>query len=290
MERIERIELLQSLKLVEQKSNVPFSMRKQLRLPQFVGSVTLSEWACYLHAVYGERIRLNANERLDIQQFQILYIKQLKLCGVNLSDYSLPRAIHRRKGCCIPPGTIQLNGPRPGHVHKTYASRKWIEITHCTRGLTEAGYWMYALRGSGVFVNVGRTIVFDRHGDALRKVVAPRGICQSKGCADHRVGGKDSFWKTMHPLCATLRANGYNSVQFRRSEWSPLPMELFLTDLSGTHTCGPTLGLVHANLTLRSGYRATRPLTCNPHERCTHPFPKYTSISTLRSSSYTPTS
>jgi hypothetical protein len=246
-------------------------------LPRFTGEVTSAEWACYLRSVYGERVCLGPSETIDLSRFQILYVPFMQQCGLNVSKFHLPgvaRPYVPSKGdrCCTPKGAIRLNvGHKPLRRHAAHTNNTWVEVTHCARGLIEAGFWLYALRGSGVFVNIGRTTVFSQHREALRSVLAPLGVCKSSQCVDYHVGGRDDFWKTMHPLCATMRARGFDSVQFSFSETWLLPMELFLTGFSGTHTCGPNAGRSDNLLVLRSGYRATRPLACDTSARCLSP-------------------
>jgi hypothetical protein len=232
-------------------------------LPSAVDPASSVHWACYLRAVYNE----TPNVVVNIRNFQLVYVPQMLRCGLDVTNYYLPaRSV---ADSTTQEGVIRFNLQRT--KHRAHANHSWVEITHCTRGLVEAGYWMYALKGSGVFVNIGRTAVFRTHGDALQRVVAPLGICRSSNCIDHHVGGIDEFWKTMHPLCNQLRLQGFDSVQFEYSEGKLRPMELFLTRLSGTHTCGPVKHKVDNHLALRTGYRATVPLTCDPMKYCVCP-------------------
>ena len=251
-------------------------------LPRFVGEVLQPSWACYLARVYGEPVRLRANEELDVSKFEILYLPALASCGIDVQRYLLPglrwpySTESSDKRCCLPRGAIRLNGALTLGPRRLFFAalpeQSWVEITHCSRGLVEAGYWAYAQRGSGVYMNTGRTIGFDQHRAALRGVLAPTGACHSTGCNDSRVGGRDDFWKTMHLLRTELEARGYDSVQFLRSEVYGLsPMELFLTGVSGTHVCGPSAGSVDSRLLLRSGFRASRVFRCDPQANCTVP-------------------
>ena len=45
-------------------------------------------------------------------------------------------------------------------------SDKWIEITHCCCDFDNNGYFFYVAVGSGIWYNVGKTIVFPDHIDA----------------------------------------------------------------------------------------------------------------------------
>lgn len=250
-------------------------------LPRFIGKILDRKWACYLEHVYGESVLLRAGEVLDVSKFEILYTHILSECDINVEVYKLPgrkppySPSSGRKRCCTPKGAIHFNSVLTlgyGQFFAPLPEHTWVEITHCTRGLVEAGYWVYALRGSGVYMNTGRTIGFDQHGAALRGVLAPKGLCRSVRCNDFHVGGRDDFWKTMHPLHTEMSRRGYNSVQFLRPEvYRKTPMELFFTGVSGTHVCGPNVWRVHSGLHLRTGYRASRPFSCDPHANCTTP-------------------
>ena len=162
-------------------------------LPRLVNPATSVEWSCYLNAIYGEIPRQNVN----IASFDLLYVPQLGQCGINISKYDLPTRLmpyitSNGGRCCTPKGTIRIN---IGITHyRVNANNTWIEITHCARGQTEAGFWMYAQKGSGVFVNLGQTAVFLSHRDALQRVLDPLGMCRSPKCNDYRVGGRDNFW------------------------------------------------------------------------------------------------
>jgi hypothetical protein len=48
-----------------------------------------------------------------------------------------------------------------------YANGTWAEVTHCGGSKFETlGVWHYGFRGSGLFLNVGKTIAFENHQDA----------------------------------------------------------------------------------------------------------------------------
>jgi len=52
---------------------------------------------------------------------------------------------------------------------KPAADGSWVEITHCGGGWNEKhAHWMYVARGSGLYVNVGRTIAFGSHEESVR--------------------------------------------------------------------------------------------------------------------------
>ena len=61
---------------------------------------------------------------------------------------------------------------RPDAGFKHAPSHTWLEVSHCGGSAYEAqGAWLYATRGSALFVNVGRTRVFRTHADAARRLL-----------------------------------------------------------------------------------------------------------------------
>jgi len=56
--------------------------------------------------------------------------------------------------------------PKPPFPYSNgFESNQWIEVTHC--GRDDAGTWFYFARGSGNWYNLGKTIIFDDHIDAV---------------------------------------------------------------------------------------------------------------------------
>ena len=65
-------------------------------------------------------------------------------------------------------------------AHKPAPSHTWLEVSHCGGSAFEAhGAWMYATRGSALFINIGRTRVFQTHAEAVRRLLKSA----TAGCA-----------------------------------------------------------------------------------------------------------
>ena len=79
-----------------------------------------------------------------------------------------------------------------------------MEITHCAGSeFEEHASWYYVVRGSGVFVNTGRTISFGSHGDAVNHFLG-HGNCDDQQCND----------AIQARLPEAARIAGIDSIQF----------------------------------------------------------------------------
>jgi hypothetical protein len=48
--------------------------------------------------------------------------------------------------------------------YNAFGNNTWVEVTHCGGSAFETfGVWHYAFRGSGLYVNIGKTIAFETH-------------------------------------------------------------------------------------------------------------------------------
>ena len=74
------------------------------------------------------------------------------------------------------------------------SANTWVEVMHERDpfGDEHDGLWFLYAKGSGVWYNIGKTIVFDEHADAYRYF---------------RVGGNEA-------MCRAAAAAGYDTVQF----------------------------------------------------------------------------
>merc|ERR1712054_717353 len=90
------------------------------------------------------------------------------------------------------------------------------EVTHCGGSTFEThASWFYVARGSSVFVNVGRTISFNDHVDAVRYFLGD-GYCRPgvgiDGCCGEAENQCNQEIEEMLPEAA--RAAGFTSIQF----------------------------------------------------------------------------
>lgn len=129
-----------------------------------------------------------------------------------------------------------------------------VEVTHCRGSVvrrTEAtATWMYAQPGSGVYFNVGRTIHFESHAQAVQHFL-PGNPC-TRGHCEHE-----------YPqLFAAAVAAGYDTVQFTRvgdQVCGLSAIEIVATNVPGQQICG---------LNYTGGWRGRSACACKPQAKC----------------------
>jgi len=138
------------------------------------------------------------------------------------------------------------------------ADGSWVEVTHCGGGWNEKhGHWMYVARGSGLYVNVGRTIAFGSHEESVRRFLgtACRGPlwCHYGNClqqCDDELGR----------MSLAAREAGFDSVQFVSHcdmRCNLCGHELVFVGIEGTQVCS-------SSITYRQGLHAARSCQCKP--------------------------
>jgi hypothetical protein len=144
-----------------------------------------------------------------------------------------------------------------------FSSNTIVEVDHHKDpfGDEHYGMWFLYARGSGVFVQIGRTKVFDEHQDAF----------------DFFQSGQDN-----EKMCRTAAAQGYDSIQFIKhtdglnypcaakigASW--MNMEVVMVKLKGIYSCGQAQGTASA---LRAGWNGDKPCHCdptNPNTNCAY--------------------
>ena len=129
-----------------------------------------------------------------------------------------------------------------------------VEVTHCrgsvVRRTESTATWMYAQPGSGVFFNVGRTIHFESHAQAVRHFL-PGNPC-TRGHCEHE-----------YPqLFAAAAAAGYDTVQFTRvgdQVCGLSAIEIVATNVPGKQVCG---------LNYTGGWRGRSACACERRAKC----------------------
>jgi len=111
----------------------------------------------------------------------------------------------------------------------------WLEVTHCASHIEAESTWFYILRGSGIFVNVGTTIIFRDHPEA----------------AEHF-----GTYGDVTNVPAAAAAAGYDSIQFwEHCEGCICSAELVLT-------AKPSGGACLSGVEYRTGPQGSQPCTC----------------------------
>ena len=129
-----------------------------------------------------------------------------------------------------------------------------VEVTHCTGRVVsrceQYSTWMYAQRGSGIFYNVGHTMAFDDHADAVQYFL-PGNRCKWGHC-EHEY----------QQLFAAAAKEGYDTLQFTHvgdQLCGLTSIEIVATSGNGTQIC---------DLEYSSGWNGGKPCTCRPGKKC----------------------
>ena len=146
-------------------------------------------------------------------------------------------------------------------------SHSWVEVSHCAlQWERNSGFWSYHSPGSGVFVNLGKTVSFQLHDDAGRFFRVSDADTRPLPPADdlNRCNFSRSrpFPKQYRVNYAALNARameeGYDSIQFLTWYDTPcgnLAIEIMHVGFDGNNNCGPAM---------RMGWGGTRSCNCRP--------------------------
>ena len=179
--------------------------------------MTPSDWWRYIAAVYDIGPDDDPSLLPTIGEVDVIYDRMLRVDNVN--DEQWPGRCSKfithpfRSGRAPHSPLVAWMYRLPdGGLHDEYrvkgyeslADHAWAEVSHCGgSGFEEHASWYYLARGSGVFVNVGRTRVFRGHQDAVR-------FFFGHDCA-HGEFSCTEVWQT---LPGAALAGGYDSLQF----------------------------------------------------------------------------
>ena len=127
--------------------------------------------------------------------------------------------------------------PIRGHVHdmhnmtfpvsrKGFSSNTWVSVLHHLKDPIGMGFWMYLSSNSNVYFNLGKTISFDNHVDAMT-FFCPQGCNFSTTYVGHKK------FHTEKQFVARAYVLGYDSIQFTRFiEYGFLKYEIVFTKLN----------------------------------------------------------
>lgn len=195
--------------------------------------ISRAEWDAYVASLYGaDQSQLSLLPR--IHEVDMIYMDMLVIRGVQSYEY---------EEC----PSNAWHAPRLfGQPHLTRAAyyrlapplasnNSWLEVSHCASRIEAESSWFYVLRGSGIFVNVGTTIVFRDHPEA----------------AEHF-----GIYGDVTNVPAAAAAAGYNSIQYwEHCEGCTCNAELMLTSSFGSTACSSAPEF-------RTGLHGSQPCTC----------------------------
>ena len=214
---------------------------QQSNLPIFesLESLENSPWSRYLLSVYGE---LPKEFPLDLRTFSVFHTDKLKEAGIHLYFNYLYYIL-----CPSTEGTLyrnmSLNHDAKDTMwvyheppYKPFGDNTLVEVVHCADATASSqestGIWFYAAKGSGVYFNTGKTIVFNDHIDAARHFL-------KQDCKSDWYHGKecDELFEEIFKEAAKK----YDSVQFLNHDdmrCGTTSVEIVGVKYSGQFPCG----------------------------------------------------
>ena len=228
--------------------------------PRFhrVDELRNSSWSAYFTSVYGE---LPTQYPVCVYDFWRLDAQAYVEAGLNgTRPFVDPGNVS--EGDLFAYGELEF-----GIYHNKWEpipNNTWVEVTHSVLPTETMGAWVWNQRGSGVWYNTGRTVVFPTpsnpsqiHAEAIKWL--------REGCS-HKIS---VFWPQLESdiFGACAREKGIDSIQFEPQQ-GEVPTgtfgitgrtEMVLVGVDGNETCG----MANASATpLRSGWMASRVCDC----------------------------
>ena len=149
-----------------------------------------------------------------------------------------------------------------------FANATWVEVMHRLYASDEkTGAWFYFAKGSGIWLNIGKTIDFEAHANAYTFFNVTDNMATGGLCA-----GLVNITTPNECMCYLAAAQGYDTIQFMKSApqicpYSKTPSvqanmnyELVSTHLQGEYACTSPDGL---SPLIRTGWLGSRQCTCN---------------------------
>jgi len=140
----------------------------------------------------------------------------------------------------------------------------WVEVQHAVFPTELVGAWVWSVRGAGIFVNTGRTLVFPTPSDPSQTHAAAIAFLR-KGCTVEISNKWPQMESDIFGGCA--REKGYDSIQFEPQEGQdPIGTfgltgltEMVLVNLDGNKGCGVA---TPSKTLLRAGWDASHQCNC----------------------------
>lgn len=186
-------------------------------LPECTGLeklVELLNMKQYVSELYHD----NSNKTLDIKSFDVYNDKLLKKHHLEVGEFvSTTERCPSEYGQLYtdlafipdPPNTIYkwkppIFDPIPSYTKVEVQHVKDVDLKY---NLEDNCSWMYITKGSGVFFDVGRTIAFDHHKDAVKYFL-------NKPCSFGNGMAAVNCDDEQHDLVEAAKSQNYDSIQF----------------------------------------------------------------------------
>lgn len=215
--------------------------RKPYVMPIFNTRTELdnSVWSGYIEDVYKDKPTEGAsNFPMDTSDFFVLYKDKLNDNNITINPNLVSNACFQQNKqntlfdtlsswSIINEDKYFLNKLPPFNCFEDFT---YIEVTHAKGDPFNSGTWFYHSVGSGIWFNVGKTICFRKHADAVRHFL-------NENCVDNN----DECVSQFPALFAAANAAGYKSVQFTEHGdqiCGLRAMEIVHTVGQGFYSCG----------------------------------------------------
>jgi hypothetical protein len=215
-------------------------------------------WASYFTQVYGQ---LPTKYPVCVYDNQFINKDLYNSVGLNETRLPVRNISNLEEG-----DLFNVNGEY-GIFHEKWVplpDNAWVEVSHAVIPTEVSGAWFWRQRGTGVWVNIGKTIVFPTPSDPA-KIHSEAIEFLTKNCSKFI----PPFWPELESVIfgACAREKGYDSIQFEPQQGEE-PMgtfgvtgltEFVLSTVDGDKTCG----VENASETpYRSGWLASQPCIC----------------------------
>lgn len=232
--------------------------------PRFNSSAELAadpKWSAYFSSVYGAVPSGTGAYPLCVYDFHLLNASAYTKAGLESFRPLVTNTSELKEG--------DLFGSVGGYgiYHSEWSAlpnNSWTEIAHTVYPTEVDGMWVWRTRGSGVWANLGRTIVFPTPAEPSH--VHQEAIAfLSKGCSKRPSFRWPQVESDVFGFCA--REKGYDSVQFAPQQGQnpigtfglPGLTEIVLTRLDGNLNCGSA---TPGDTLLHSGWAASSTCAC----------------------------
>jgi hypothetical protein len=215
-----------------------------------------SPWSVYIRYVYGD----DPTEFPVVFDPTILYEKALRAAKIKVSPlnpwWAFWRCPQLRGQLYInmsrthdPPASIWRWVPPPYQALPSYTKQEVIHSVDADIHGEEETYWMYFAPGSGIYTDIGNTISFSRHEEAINWFLGK--VCDT--------ATDPSCVRYFNSLASAARQRGFDTIQFLKHDdmrCGNSAIEIVDVRYSGNRTCKPILF---------TGWNGSRPCKCNTH-------------------------
>ena len=220
----------------------------------------------YFKLLYGhETPNLTIN---DFLKLDILYTELLEKVGINIdfiNNFSCPienytpminMSSFLNTGGFDVPDSIWLWHKPP---YKEITPNTFTEVTHCSSIISnideQKGAWFYSSKGSNIFINIGKTIVFKDHSDAVEYFLNKRCRFFTNQC-----------FVFFSDLVDEASKQGYDSIQFTNHtdmRCGNSTVEILMVNSIGAD-------IIPTNIEYRTGFNASKKCTPEKLQNCLH--------------------